>query len=99
MSEKVYKLRAEEFKELAPNRGACIATDMIVVDGDKVGFMYRETPDIGVDSGWRFMSGRESQEYMDDPSNLAFYDINTIANYDADIVPYLNWVQPASDPI
>lgn len=51
--------------------------------------MYRDYPDNEIDSGWRFMSGTESQKYMDDPSNLEIYDVNTIANYDPAIVPYL----------
>ena len=39
---------------------------------------------------WCFMSGHESQEYMDEPSNHAVYDVNTIANYDPEIIPFLN---------
>jgi hypothetical protein len=41
------------------------------------------------DSGWRFLSGHESQEYMDVAENHAVYDINTIANYDPEIIPFL----------
>lgn len=51
--------------------------------------MYREEPDNEIDSGWRFMAGNESEEYMNDPDNSAIYDVNTIANYDPDIVPFL----------
>lgn len=51
--------------------------------------MYREKADHDVDSGWRFLSGLESQEYMDDASNHAMYDINTIANYDPEIIPFI----------
>ena len=36
------------------------------------------------------MSGIESQEYMDDPVNHAVYDVNTIANYDPEIIPFLD---------
>jgi hypothetical protein len=49
----------------------------------------REAADNQFDSGWRFTSGYESDEYMDDPHNLAFYKVNTIANYGSEIVPYL----------
>lgn len=89
MSSKKFKLEAHEIRKVAPGYGACIATDMITVDGRRVGFMYREAPDNDVDSGWRFLSGAESQAYMDEPANHAFYDVNTIANYDPDIVPFL----------
>jgi hypothetical protein len=63
---------------------------MITVDGRRVAFMYREPPDNDVDSGWRFMSGFESDDYMNDPANHGIYDVNTIANYDPDIVPFLH---------
>jgi hypothetical protein len=52
--------------------------------------MYREEPDDEIDSGWRFFAGTESQEYLDDPDNMALYDVNTIANYDQSIVPLLD---------
>jgi len=62
---------------------------MITVQGHKVGYMYREEPDFDADSGWRFFAGVESQEYLDDPENLTIYDVNTIANYDPEIIPFL----------
>ena len=86
---KIYKLSADEIKNLAVGYGTCIATDMITVQGHKVGFMYREESSFDQDSGWRFTAGIESQEYMDNPDNHAFYDINTVANYDSDITEYL----------
>jgi hypothetical protein len=49
--------------------------------------MYREKPDNDVDSGWRFLSGHESQEYMNAAESHAIYDINTIANYDPEVIP------------
>ena len=64
--------------------------DLITVQGEKVGYMYRKEPDNDTDSGWRFMAGHESQSYMDDPDNLAVYDVNTIANYDPEIIPFLD---------
>ena len=52
--------------------------------------MYREASDGGVDSGWRFFAGDETQAYADDPSHFAIYDVNTIANYDSDIILLLD---------
>jgi hypothetical protein len=89
-SQKKFALRADQIRPLAENRGGCIATNMITVEGRKVGYMYREEPDNDIDSGWRFMSGRESREYMDDAANHTVYDVNTIANYDPDIIPLLD---------
>ncbi len=61
-----------------------------MVDGMRIGYMYREEPDNEIDSGWRFMCGDESDEYMDNPDNMGIYDVNTVANYDTDIIPYLS---------
>jgi hypothetical protein len=89
-SGKRYFLPRSAIRPLAEGRGSCIATDHILVDGKRVGFMYRETPRDDVDSGWHFFSGEETQEYVDIASNMAIYDINTIANYDPSIIPLLD---------
>lgn len=86
---KKFKLSPAKIKPLATGHGACFATDKITVDGRKIAFMYREEPDRDIDSGWRFLSGFESDEYMSDPDNFAIYDVNTIANYDPEIIPLL----------
>ena len=86
--DKIFKIPGDKIKNIAVGYGACIATDLITVNGSKVGYMYREEPD-GVLSGWVFMSGEETQDYMDNPENMAIYDINTIANYDPDIVSFI----------
>lgn len=52
--------------------------------------MYREDPDNEFDSGWRFLAGFESEEYMDADENMAFHDVNTIANYDPAIISLLD---------
>lgn len=89
-TKKPFRLRADQIRPIATGHGACFATDMITCEGRKVAFMYREPPDRDIDSGWRFMSGFESDDYMNDPDNHAVYDVNTIANDDPDIIPFLN---------
>jgi hypothetical protein len=93
---KRFRLRADEFKSIAPGFGGCFATDRITVDGQPVCFAYREAPDFDVDSGWRFFAGDESQNYADEPSNTNVYDVNTIANYDPDIVAFLATPAPVA---
>ena len=88
---KDFYLKKEEIKEILQWEGAagCFATDRITVSGGKVGYMYRETPDFDGDSGWRFTAGDETDEYMENPDNSGIYHLNTIANYDTDIIPFL----------
>ena len=94
-----YHVKAEDVKDLLPDwEGAdgCIATNRITVEGCKVGYCYREKPDGGWDSGWRFTAGDESEEYMDDPNNAGIYKLNTICNDDPDIIPLLNTPAPCA---
>ena len=86
---KKFRLNADAIRSVAAGYGGCTATDMITVEGRCVGYMYRESPNFAEDSGWVFMSGDESQAYMDNPDNHEIYDVNTIANYDPDIIPLL----------
>ena len=88
--QKQFRITAEHIRQLAPDKGACFATDRITVDGMPVGYMFREEPDKEPFSGWTFMAGDESQEYADDPNNWAIYDVNTVCNYDPAIIPYLD---------
>lgn len=92
-SENSRALPANGIRELLTGwQGAdgCFATNRIVKDGRKVGYMYRETPDKECpDSGWRFLAGDETDDYMDDPKNADVYKLNTICNYDPDILPLL----------
>ncbi len=89
-SQKTFALRADQIQPIAEGHGGCFATDMITVEGRKVGYMYREEPDFDGDSGWRFMAGRESPEYMDDAAIIGIYDVNVVANYDPEIIPLLD---------
>ena len=86
---KQFKLSADQVRPLAMGHGSCFATDKITVEGYPVRFMYREAPDDGIDSGWRFMSGFEDDTYIENPNNLGIYDVNTIANCDPSIIPFL----------
>ena len=87
---KQFKLAADEIKPLVHGYGGCISSDMITVEGYPVRFMYRESPSNEIDSGWRFMSGFEDDQYMSNADNHDIYDVNTIANYDPSIIPLLD---------
>jgi hypothetical protein len=69
--------------------GYVLATKMLIDNKRKVRFMYREAGKKG-DSGWRFFCGDETQEYTDNPDNIAIYDVKTILDIDKSIEPYLS---------
>jgi hypothetical protein len=78
-------------QEEKPSMGFCLVSNMITMEGKKVGYMYREEleEDSENDSGWRFLAGSENQEYVDNDSNSKVYEVETIADFDSAIIPYL----------
>lgn len=91
---KNYLISKEDFKEMLIWEGndGCLATDRITIDGCKIGYMYREEPNPESelpDSGWRFFQGEEDDDYVNNAENIELYALNTICNYDSDIIPYL----------
>jgi len=76
--------------------GGCFITDRVTVDGRKIGYMYRQQPDRPEDSGWRFFSGDETQNYIDNSLHTGVYAVNTAANYDPEIIPYLDTPAPCA---
>ena len=86
------KIKIEDLIEWnEPNGNGCVVSDRITKEGFKVGYMYREQPDEqNPDSGWRFLAGNEDDEYMANSNNHHIFAINTICNYDKDIIPFLH---------
>lgn len=70
--------------------GFVLATKMLVDGKRKVRYMYHEETANPQDSGWRFFCGDEDDEYVNDPDNIAIYDINTILGIDKSVMPYLS---------
>ena len=96
MSQKKFAISKKNIRPLVPAMGGSFATDRVMVEGKKIGYMYREVTNRPEDSGWRFFSGDEDQPYIDDLSHTGIYAVNTVANYDPDIIPYLNTPAPCA---
>ncbi len=84
-------LNGEDIKPLIDGDLFGIASDRIMVDGCKVGYMLRGelSEDQPEDSGWMFYEGSEDEEYCNEAGHFGVYKLNTIANYDEDIIPIL----------
>ena len=87
---KIFKLKRHQIAPITQGRGGCMATDRITVDGKPVGYMYRERPTREEDSGWRFFAGDEDEAYMADLQRHGVYALNTIVNYDPDVLAYID---------
>ncbi len=84
-----FVVNEHNIKELVKGMGYSICSNKITKEGMKVGFMYREEAYDDEDSGWRFLSGTEDQEYANNPDNSKIFGVNAIANHDNAIIPYL----------
>ncbi|MDR2223093.1 MAG: DUF2185 domain-containing protein [Flavobacteriaceae bacterium] len=90
MNQKDFNVGKDAMESLVGDMGFCLVSDKIMVLGEKIDFMYREEPDSETDSGWRFLSNTEDEEYLDNPENSGIYSVNTVANNDRAIIPHLN---------
>jgi len=70
--------------------GFCIISCKIIDESEPVGYMYRERGDEEEDSGWRFLSGTETEEYNDDEDNYKVIAVDFVATYEPAIIPHLN---------
>lgn len=69
----------------------CLVSRDAYVEGGNVGFMYREQPVDENDSGWCFMSGEESDAYLNDPANVLNLPLGAILAEDDSFVALLSW--------
>jgi hypothetical protein len=87
---KLSDLDPEKMVELTKLPGYSIVSNQILNEGLPIMYMYRDSPIESEDSGWRFLSGKEDQDYLDEPSNSRFIGLNTVANMDRAVLPHLN---------
>lgn len=71
----------------------CVAAKTVTEEGLSVGFLYREEPVFEHDSGWRFFSGGESDEYTDNADNFVVCSLAEITGRNPGIAALLS--QPA----
>lgn len=69
--------------------GYCFISNTVTQDGLKIGYMFREQPIDADDTGWRFFSGTESEDYLEDEDNIDEYDIEYALELEPNIEKYL----------
>ena len=81
----------KEGKKLINSTLGCFVTDRVSIDQDAICYMVREEPSKdNPDSGWRIFAGDETQEYIDDIEHTQVFALNTVCNYDPEIIPFLD---------
>ena len=82
--------KVAQSRPIATWRVGCLVSKLVRVAGHPLGLMYRREPLDDVDSGWCFLAGSESKEFMDDPANRAIYPIDAIVDDDPEIIPLMD---------
>ena len=90
MAEKTSSRQVEPIRPIATWRVGCLVSKLVRVAGHPLGLMYRQEPLGDVDSGWCFLAGSESKEFMEDPANRAIYPIDAIVDDDPEIIPLID---------
>jgi hypothetical protein len=73
----------------------CLVTRKVFYDNAPINYLYREEPmEIDkerdyIDTGWRFFSGDESDEYMDDADNTCLISLGAVLSKDDSFIELL----------
>ncbi len=77
-----------ERKKLLPK--TVIVSKKVREGGWKIGYGMRDEPDQERDSGWYFAVGDETEEYVNDPSNLELWTVNSALLYDPALSEFIS---------
>lgn len=75
-----YHPEAREWAALFDMSQKCLVTKK-ALEEERVGYMYRQEPETDFsDSGWRFLTGDETEEYVNQPGNIVLCSFSDICN-------------------
>lgn len=74
----------------------CFVTHRVLIDGQKVRYLYREAPDDEQDSGWRLTANDESEEYMNDSKKISYVPLGKVLSKDDSFIHLLDSPQGSS---
>ena len=83
-------LQVEPIRPFAARRIGCLVSKQVRVAGHPLGLMYRREPLGEADSGWCFLAGSESKEFMEDPANRAVYSLDAIVDELPEVIPLMD---------
>src|SRR5215207_9562342 len=91
------KSEADEADGLSmPAAEYAVVSRLVATERRKVRWMYREEPTEPADTGWRFFSGDEAEDFGADQENCEFHALDTVIEIDPSVAPYLNRTAPVA---
>jgi hypothetical protein len=91
----VYEIEEEEEDSTRKYIHRCMTTQKVLYENAKIKWFYREES-MGemregiFDTGWRFMAGDETDEYLEKPDNLHLVSLGALLNKDDSFVDLLD---------
>ena len=86
--------KKSELKALSDNDSAmpsgCIASNNLLTEKGELKWCFRETPINNMDSGWRFLSDIDTDEYLADANNSSVCDLDTVIQTEPAILAIIN---------
>jgi hypothetical protein len=73
-----------------------VVSRLVATERQKVRWMYREEPTEPADSGWRFFSGDEAENFAEDPENFEFHPLDFVTDLDPSVAPHLERAAPVA---
>ena len=89
--QKILARDPKDFQRFLPDVGVGFVSDRIAVDGKRVHHMVHSQEDDSGISGWFCLAGDEDQEYMQDPKNFSKMTLNSIVNFDPEVISFLTY--------
>ncbi|MGX9755857.1 immunity protein Imm33 domain-containing protein [Clostridioides difficile] len=75
-NKKETKVEKTEIKQYITGAGGCIVSKSILSGTSKLKWLFREYSEFG--NGWIAFGDKDTQEYIDNPKNMAIVDFNTL---------------------
>lgn len=87
-------LKKSELKTLSNNDSAmpsgCIVSNNLLSEKGELKWCFRETSINNMDSGWRFLSDIDTDEYLADANNSSVCDLDTVIQIEPAILTIIN---------
>lgn len=75
---------------IASMPSGCIASNNLLSRKGELKWCFRETPINNMDSGWRFLSNIDTDEYLADANNSSVCDLDTVIQAEPAILAIIN---------
>ena len=76
--------------EFLKNPGGCVVSNNIINKNGNLKWCMREKSLNKADNGWRFLSDMDTEEFLNDATNMSVWDFNTIVEIEPAILLIYN---------